>query len=321
MTHWIQADDLSLGIASRLENVKIWDFEGTGSFQGLLVWQIYSNVWQISSQGASNAPGVLLLTGTSTNVTHQPTGFVLSGYAEYVTTFDIAPVSLPPGVYWFALHNGPLSWNDNTGRTYWEATNTLPASPSQSLIAPFTAPPWWRHTIPAPVDLAFQINGVPGPRITALGFVSNAPRISFTTTSGQVYRVEYKNILTDPAWSTVSGADAVSGSGGIVTVSDPDPSARSSGRRYYRARLCPCQTIQGPTIAGFDYDAAPRISFTTVAGQLYRVEYKADLKSALWTPLPGAEIIGGTGQTVQITDNDPNIASVSHRFYRAVVVQ
>jgi len=170
------------------------------------------------------------------------------------------------------------------------------------------------------MELAFQINGIPGPRITSMALMINAPQVSFTTTSGQIYRLEYKNSLADPAWATVQGADAVSGTGNVVIVNDPDPNARNLGHRFYRARLCPCQTIAGPTVAGFVFGAGtpPRISFTTVAGQLYRVEYKANLASALWTPLPGAEIIGGTGQTIQIADNDPNISSVSRRFYRAV---
>ncbi len=170
------------------------------------------------------------------------------------------------------------------------------------------------------MELAFQVNGIPGPRITSMAFMINAPQVSFTTTSGQTYRLEYKNSLADPGWTSVPGADAVSGTGNIVTVSDSDPNARNLRHRFYRARLCPCQTIAGPSIAGFAFGAgtAPRISFTTVAGQLYRVEYKANLASALWTPLPGAEIIGGTGQTIQIADNDPNISSVSRRFYRAV---
>ena len=96
-----------------MENVKFWDFEGIGSFVGSIVWQIYSNA-------ENNRPGALLFNGTSTNLTHVATGFIVFGYAEYITTFDIAPVSLPAGTYWLALHNGPLTNDTNLGRVYWE---------------------------------------------------------------------------------------------------------------------------------------------------------------------------------------------------------
>ena len=315
MTHWIQADDFTLGVGARLENAKFWSFEGNGTFQGSILWQIYSN-------GASNTPGTLLFSGTSTNVTHVATGFILSGYAEFVTTFDMTPISLPAGVYWLALHNGPLTNNSDSGRVYWETADSFGPKPSHSLIAPFVGQ-WITNAFPlgAPAEVAFQINGVLGPRVTEVAFSNDAPRISFTTAVNQTYRLEYKNSLADPGWTAVSGAEEVAGTGNIVAVSDPDPHARDLGRRFYRALLCPCQTVEGPRIAAFDFDAAPRISFTTIAGQLYRVEYKADLTSPSWTPLPGAELIGGTGQTVQVSDNDPDIRNLSRRFYRAILVQ
>ena len=315
MTHWNQADDVTLGVAARLEHVKLWSFEGNGTFEGSIFWQIFSN-------SASNSPGGLLFSGTSMNLTHVATGFVLAGYAEFFITFDITPVSLPAGSYWLALHNGPLTNDDNSGRVYWETTDVLGPKPSHTRVAPFKGP-WWGHTIPPStvVELAFQVNGLTGPRITALGFSNSAPQVSFTTAAGQIYQLEFKNSLADAAWTLVPRAEEVAGTGDIVTVSDPDPHARDLGRRFYRARLCPCQTVEGPRITAFDFDAAPQISFSTVAGQLYRVEYKADLTSALWTPLPGAEILGGTGQTVSISDNDPNASGASRRFYRATLLQ
>ena len=85
MTHWIEADDFTLGTDARLENVKFWNAEGSGSFEGSIVWQIYSN-------GPGDTVGTLLTTGTSTNLTHVATGLDLFGYPEFITTFDITPV-------------------------------------------------------------------------------------------------------------------------------------------------------------------------------------------------------------------------------------
>ncbi len=60
--------------------------------------------------------GPAVFTGTSTNLTHVATGFIFFGYLEYITTFDITPVSLPAGAYWLALHNGPLTNDTNFSR-------------------------------------------------------------------------------------------------------------------------------------------------------------------------------------------------------------
>ena len=108
--------------------MKFWNFEGSGSFEGSIVWQIYSNA-------GNNRPGTLLFNGTSTNLTHVATGFIFFGYPEYITTFDIAPVSLPAGTYWLALHNGPLTNDTNLGRVYWETPTTGQASASCRSLA------------------------------------------------------------------------------------------------------------------------------------------------------------------------------------------
>ena len=55
-----------------------------------------------------------------------------------------------------------------------------------------------------------------------------------------------------------------------------------------------------------------RLSFNTIQGKTYRVEFRPDLSAGNWQPLAGN--IPGTGATVQFTDSDA-IAS-SKRFYR-----
>jgi hypothetical protein len=313
LTHWIQADDFPVGVPTRVENIKFWSLEGSGSFQGSFVWQIYSN-------NANNTPGALLFSGTSIALTRVPTGFDLFNYLEFINTFDIDPVSLPRGRYWIALHNGPLANNSDQGRVFWETSGNNGPTPSASLIAPFVGS-WYPHSVPpTPGELAFQIDGIIGPTVTALSF-SDLPRISFTTVAGQTYRMEYKDGLTDASWAFVLGGEEIVGTGEGVEASDPDPNARLLGHRFYRARLCPCQIVEGPSVVAFDFAAAPQISFTTVANQLYRVEYKNDISTTSWTPLPGGELVGGTGQAVQISDNDPDVHNLPRRFYRAVLLQ
>ena len=56
------------------------------------------------------------------------------------------------------------------------------------------------------------------------------------------------------------------------------------------------------------------VKFTTISGKTYRVEYKDDLPSAIWTTLVAS--VNGTSSIVPVTD--PGAASLPKRFYRAV---
>ena len=55
--------------------------------------------------------------------------------------------------------------------------------------------------------------------------------ITFASQPGSNYRLEYKHILDDPAWTPLS--PAVPGTGGLMTLQDTNTSADS---RYYRLR-------------------------------------------------------------------------------------
>jgi hypothetical protein len=57
------------------------------------------------------------------------------------------------------------------------------------------------------------------------------------------------------------------------------------------------------------------VSFPSVLGKLYRVEYSDTLQSGSWVPLQ--DRILGTGDTIQVTD--PGAAGVRKRFYRIVL--
>jgi len=228
MTHWIQADDFTLPAGGRLKSVKFWAYEGSGTFHGSILWQIYANA-------DSNTPGALLESGSSANLSHVATGFDYFGYPEFETTFDIAPVSLPAGMYWIALHNGPLSNNTNQGRVYWGTTGNAGAVPSRGLKAPFDGS-WFSHAFPGYFsEFAFELSGVPGARVTAFTTEDGVPQITFTTTAGQYYRVEYKNNLTDAMWTAVRDRESVPGTGNTVQVSDPD--VGNPTHRLYRVVL------------------------------------------------------------------------------------
>ena len=73
-----------------------------------------------------------------------------------------------------------------------------------------------------------QVTGAPV--MTSITRTGAAAFVSFTTASGPNYTVEYRDEAPSGAWSILP---AISGTGGIVTVSDPDA---TTPRRYYRVR-------------------------------------------------------------------------------------
>ena len=165
MSNWIEADQFILTTGATVQSVKFWDLERIGFFQSTIPWAIYSN-------SGSNKPGSLIASGVSSNLTHILTGRNDGfGYIEFVSTFDITPVSLPAGTYWLALHNGPFSYRIQ--QVYWETANHPSTIPSQCDIAPFNGN--WLNNFssnnPAP-KLAFQLTGTVITPATLLSTVS-----------------------------------------------------------------------------------------------------------------------------------------------------
>jgi hypothetical protein len=236
LDNYIEAESFTLTSAARVQRARFWSFETANGFQGFFVWQIYAN-------SESDSPGPLLLSGTSTNLVRQLNGAVL-GFLEFVNTFDVTAVALQPGTYWLALHNGPLTYTvplDYQQGVYWEASLGGNTPPSNGRRAPYNDA-WFSNdcpecTVRPPSELALQIEGVRGPQITSFISDGGVPRIGFTTTSGQTYRVEYKNNLTDQSWITLSGAEMIAGTGGPVQISDPDASGAHLPHRFYRVLL------------------------------------------------------------------------------------
>jgi hypothetical protein len=72
-------------------------------------------------------------------------------------------------------------------------------------------------------------------RITAVERVGADLRVSFSSESNKLYRVERDDSITSTNWTLVQ--DNISGTGGIVPVTDTTASIASN--RYYRVRLLP----------------------------------------------------------------------------------
>ena len=226
MTRWVEADDFVLAERTQLSSVRFWNYVTPGMFTGVVTWEIYV-------QGAEGGPGALLAAGTSANLVHTPTGvFAFGVLEEFVTTFDITPVALDPGTYWLALHNGPRD-NVKAGM-YWAPTASVHGASSHSREAVSNGP-WYSNAFPGFLsELAFQVFGTVVPRVAGTGFVNGSPTVRFTTKLGKQYRLEYKNNLLESSWQVVPGRELITGSGSEMQVDDPQPDARTVGRRFYR---------------------------------------------------------------------------------------
>lgn len=229
ITHWIEADQFILNNASIVGAVRFWDLEAGPTFQGSIFWEVYAD-------NGSNSPGALLFSGTSANLSHVATGRAAFGYPEFVNNFNVSSISLPPGIYWLALHNGPLS-NNISRNIFWETAINPSTISSVGDEAPFAGN--WDSNL-SDSKLAFQLFGVPEawrPRITAITRDSGVPHITFTTLSGRFYRVEFKNNLTDASWTPVPGQQNIPGTGNPIEVIDPDPLAATLSHRFYHVVL------------------------------------------------------------------------------------
>ncbi|MDQ2950074.1 MAG: hypothetical protein M3Y27_29745 [Acidobacteriota bacterium] len=312
MTHYVQANNFFLANPSRFEGFLFWDLEQPGYFAGTILWQIYSD-------NGNGKPGTLLLSGTSRNLSHSSTGFTAFGnFGENVTSFDLGPFSLPRGSYWIALHNGDLSYG-MTGtyqdwNFYWEATGSVSgAALPLKKIAPYNGS--WLLLI-NPKNAAFQLSGVASPSQLVVTIIGGTAQISFASTAGFTYRVEYRDALVNSPWTTLPGADSLAGNGNVIQLTDEG--SETQAHRYYRVML-PYNGAGIPVISGFSTNGSPQISFTTSAGYFYQVQYKNDLSDLSWASVSGAETIVGTGASISVNDPDPNLGNHSRRFYRAVL--
>jgi hypothetical protein len=73
-------------------------------------------------------------------------------------------------------------------------------------------------------------------RLVSIAFTGPDVRLSFATEPGKTYRVERTDSLAAPVvWEPIPGAEAIAGTGAIVSVLDAGAGNRT--QRFYRVRL------------------------------------------------------------------------------------
>jgi len=190
-----------------------------------------------------------------------------------------------------------------------------------------------RITLDGRHDLPFDSSGatlsliVAGNTITSLSHASEGPayqrkviEISVpngtATSIGLTLQLATTRLITrDLVPGGSISVDATNGAAFAIELVTPDMTYSTTSGTQYAVTIPDAL----PRITAIDRVAGSmRISFTTVLGRNYKVEFNDGLTSGAWTGLPGQEIVPGTGGVVQVTDGD----SSSHvkRFYRAVLL-
>lgn len=132
----------------------------------------------------------------------------------------------------FSLSNAPAgaSINLSSGAFTWTTTNaSAPGTNTITLRVTDSGTP------PLSEAKIFSIFISPPPQFTGAVAQNNGQiQISFITLPGQNYQVQFKNSLTDPAWTTLGGI--IPGTGLTLTVSDD---FTGSPQRFYRLLALP----------------------------------------------------------------------------------
>jgi len=141
--------------------------------------------------------------------------------------------------------------------------------------------------------------------------VLSAPRMvrsfnfSFLSQNSFNYVVEFKNGISDPAWTTLTN---MPGSGARMTVRDDHATNRS---RFYRVRTD--SGAVAPILHPDGFAKSFRFDFLSQQGFSYFIEFKTQLQAAVWSPLTSLQ---GNGAVTTVIDDSPASAS---RFYRVRV--
>ncbi len=93
-----------------------------------------------------------------------------------------------------------------------------------------------------------------------------------------------------------------------------DESASSTGWNVDSVGLITYSGAPVITAAVDDTTGTPIVSFPSVLGRSYVVEYKDDLTTVPWTPIQTG--VTGTDSVISVPDNTPSVGTAPQRFYR-----
>ena len=148
-------------------------------------------------------------------------------------------------------------------------------------------------------DNKSKTEGLPNPALTAHynGFVNG----------------ENPNVLTTQVTLSTT-ADVNSPAGTTYPITASGAAAANYTISYVAGTLT---VVAKPDLTGISASGNQyTVTWPTIAGQNYQVEYKDNLDDPAWTPL--GVPVAGTGNPLNVNDNNNN---APHRFYRLMITQ
>jgi hypothetical protein len=143
-------------------------------------------------------------------------------------------------------------------------------------------------------------------KLTIAGLGNGSCRIVGSGIPGRTYRIQFADDLANPHWLPLETAAAnLSGVFGVID-------SAGSRQRFYRIVLL--QAGPRPSIESLRVtDGVATITWTSIAGQSYRLEYKDSPNDSNWHDLLAEVTATGTHTSLTNFIGKPN-----RRFYRAV---
>ena len=222
----------------------------------------------------------------------------------------------------YGVGNPPLTVS-YSGFVSGDDTNVLSGSPELVTTAKSDSPP---GTYPITVGAgtltsscyAFNfVNGAlvvisPPIQIASVQVINGVATITWNSVAGQTYRVQYKNGLVEANWTDLPPDVTATG----LTTSKTDV-VGDLPQRLYRVTLAQTLPAPAPVLQSIAVtNGLVTIVWSSVPGQMYRVQYESSLVATNWTDLPPD--VTATGPTASKTDV---IGDAPQRFYRVLFTQ
>jgi VCBS repeat-containing protein len=143
--------------------------------------------------------------------------------------------------------------------------------------------------------------------ITSINATNGTATIKWNSVSGQSYRLQFKNALTEAAWHDVSPTITA-----IGTNTSTTNLVGNSPQRFYRVMLAQPDLI----ITSFKLtNNVAILTWDSVASKVYRVQYKTAVNNTNWLDVsPDITAVGPTSTGTNAVGNG------SQRFYRVVLL-
>ena len=211
----------------------------------------------------------------------------------------------------YALINPPTGMsNSSDGVVFW--TPTLAQAPSTNLITTvaISHDPYDAINPQLSTTNYFIIRVVLPPTVT-ISLSKNQVRLSWSSVSGTLYQVQYRNAFDGTPWLDLGGP--VGATGDLTEYLDPWSVA--TPQRFYRIVLAGTPAVPPPSLTIVMAGEQPQLTWSSLAGTRYQVQYRTAFDGASWTNLGGP--ITAIGTTTLYLDTA--VTSDARRFYRIQV--